>query len=99
MSKTEILNLTKKQISKKIYSKIGFSFDFITEITDEIIYILKKSIKNKKLNIKNFGTFKLREKKERLGRNPKNKEIYKINERMTLSFTASKKLKERINNI
>ena len=37
MSKIEILNLTKKDISKKIYSKIGFSFGYIAEITDEII--------------------------------------------------------------
>ena len=99
MSKIEILNLTKKDISKKIYSKIGFSFEYIGEITDEVINILKELIKRKDLNIKNFGTFKLIKKKERLGRNPKSKEIYVINERKSLSFIASKNLKKKISNL
>ena len=86
MSKIEILNLTKKNISKNIHLKIGFSFNYTAELIDDFIDILKVSIKKEKLNIKNFGTFKLNEKKERLGRNPKNKETYIINKRKSLSF-------------
>jgi Bacterial nucleoid DNA-binding protein len=54
-------------------------------------------IKKREVGIKNFGTFKTINKRERKGRNPKNKKIYKISERRTLSFRVSKKLNDKIN--
>ena len=54
-------------------------------------------LNNKELNIKNFGTFKTINKNERLGRNPKNKKIYKIAARKSLSFIISKKFNDEIN--
>ena len=59
-----------------------------------VIYPINK---NKELNIKNFGTFKTINKNERLGRNPKNKKIYKIAARKSLSFIISKKFNDEIN--
>ena len=59
---------------------------------------LKDLIKIKEINIKNFGTFKIRKKAERLGRNPKNQDSYVIKARNSLSFIASKKINDKINN-
>ena len=97
MSKIKRLNLTKNHIVKEINLKIGLSDSYINKIVDSLIEILKVSIKNKELNIKNFGTFKTVNKNERLGRNPKNKKIYKIAARKSLSFIISKKFNDEIN--
>ena len=97
MSKIKRLNLTKNHIVKEINLKIGLSDSYINKVIDNLIEILKISIKNKELNIKNFGTFKTVTKNERLGRNPKNKKIYKIAARKSLSFIISKKFNDEIN--
>ena len=54
-------------------------------------------IKKKKINISNFGTFELRYKKEREGRNPKTKEIKIISARNVILFKPSKYLREFVN--
>ena len=97
MLKIKRLNLTKNHIVKEINLKIGLSDSYINKIVDSLIEILKVSIKNKELNIKNFGTFKTINKNERFGRNPKNKKIYKITARKSLSFIISKKFNDEIN--
>ena len=93
------LNLTKKDISKKINSKTGLPNSYSNKITDDFIDVLKSLIKNKEINIKNFATFKTIYKNERLGRNPKNKKIYKIKARKTLSFIISKNLSDKIKDL
>ena len=99
MSKIKRLNLTKNHIVKEINLKIGLSDSYINRVVDSLIEILKISIKNKELSIKNFGTFKTINKNERLGRNPKNKKIYKIAARKSLSFIISKKFNDEINKL
>ena len=64
--------------------------DFFDLIIDELI-------KNKIVKISKFGTFIIKNKKQRLGRNPKTKEIASISKRNVISFKASKELKEYIN--
>jgi len=93
MLKSKISNLTKQEITKKIHLKTGFSIQYTKKIIDDIIFILKNLIKEKKLNIKNLGTFKIIDKKERIGRNPKNKRMSIISARKSISFTASKKFR------
>ena len=99
MSEIKKKNLTKKDISKKINLKSGLSNMYTNQITDDFIYILKNIIRNKEINIKNFGTFKIINKKERTGRNPKNKKIYKIKARKSLSFIISKNLNDKIKDL
>ena len=79
--------------------QIGFSKK-INEVLLEDIFeiILKNIINNKKVKIAKFGTFSLRKKKQRIGRNPKTKEIKVISERNVILFKASKEFKEYINN-
>ena len=99
MPRVKESHLTKKDISKKINSKIGLSALYVNKITDDLISILKDLIKIKEINIKNFGTFKTINKNERIGRNPKNKKIYLITARKSLSFITSKKFNDKINNL
>mgnify|MGYP006249542959 CR=1 FL=1 len=74
-----------------------FCYD-LAILINEFIVILKELVKSKDIVIKNFGTFKTTYKKEREGRNPKNKVKYKISARKSLSFISSKRLNEKINN-
>ena len=93
------VNLTKKDIIKSIYLQIGLSKKIIDLFLEDIIKILTNNIKeNKKVKISNFGTFLIRNKKNRIGRNPKTREEKKISERNVLLFKPSKELKKYINN-
>ena len=93
------INLTKKDIIKSIYLQIGLSKNIIDLFIEDIIKILKNSIKeNKKVKISKFGTFIVRNKKKRIGRNPKTKEERNVSERSVLLFKPSKELKKYINN-
>ena len=93
------VNLTKKDIIKSIYLQIGLSKKIIDLFLEDIIKILTNNIKeNKKVKISKFGTFLVRNKKNRIGRNPKTKEEKKISERNVLLFKPSKELKKYINN-
>ena len=93
------VNLTKKDIIKSIYLQIGLSKKIIDLFLEDIIKILTNNIKeNKKVKISNFGTFLVRNKKNRIGRNPKTREKKNISERNVLLFKPSKDLKKYINN-
>ena len=99
MSRAKRENLTKKDILKKIQSETGLSYKFIDQLTEDFISIFKKIIKEKGINIKNFGTFTTTKKKERMGRNPKNKINNKINARKTIRFVPSKKINANLENL
>ena len=99
MLKIKKTQLTKKDISKKINSKIGLSKSYTDKITDNLIFILKDLIKKDEINIKNFGTFSITNKDERIGRNPKNRKSYLIKARKSLSFKISYSFNKKINNI
>ena len=67
-------NLTKKEIINSIYMQLGYSKKLIENLLEDMFEILLKSLKEKgKVKISNFGTFILRHKKSRVGRNPKTK--------------------------
>jgi len=92
------INLTKKEIINSIYMQVGFSKKISEGLLDDIINIIIHNLKkHKKLKISNFGTFTIRSKKSRVGRNPKTKEEKKISERKVLLFKASKDFKNYIN--
>ena len=92
-------NLTKKEIINSIYMQIGYSKKLIEHILEDLFEILLQSLKEKgKVKISNFGTFILRHKKSRIGRNPKTKKEVVISERNVILFKPSKLLKKSINN-
>ena len=78
--------------------QIGFSKNISETLLEDIFeLILNNLIENKKLKIAKFGTFELRKKKERIGRNPKTKESKIISARNVILFKPSKEFKNFIN--
>ena len=99
MPKNKISNLKKRDLANSISKKIGISSMYAEKILNNIIQIIVDNLKlNKVIKINNFGSFLVKRKKERLGRNPISKEIFKINERNVVKFTVAKSLKKKINN-
>tara|TARA_Y100001970_G_C14173161_1_gene825337 strand:- start:330 stop:623 length:294 start_codon:yes stop_codon:yes gene_type:complete len=92
------INLTKKEIINSIYMQIGFSKKISETLLEDIFQILIKNIiSEKKVKISKFGTFVLRKKNKRIGRNPKTKEEKIISERNVILFKPSNELKRYIN--
>ena len=92
------VNLTKKEIINSIYMQIGFSKKIAESLLEDFLsLILNELIKNKKVKIPKFGTFVLRYKKSRIGRNPKTLEKKIIADRNVVLFKPSKNLKNYIN--
>ena len=92
-------NLTKKDLVNTLYMQIGFSKQISENLIDEFFsLIVSNLIREKKIKISKFGTFSIRKKKSRIGRNPKTKEEKKISERNVVLFKPSKEFKELINN-
>ena len=92
------INLTKKDIVNSLYMQIGFSKKISESLLEDVLSNIIDNLKaKKKVKISNFGTFSIRKKKSRLGRNPKTKEKKIISERNVVLFKASKDFKEYIN--
>jgi integration host factor subunit alpha len=92
------INLTKKDLVNLIYMQLGFSKqiseNLIEDFFQTIIFNLKRE---KSLKLSNFGTFLIREKKSRIGRNPKTKERKVISKRNVVLFKPSKEFKDFVN--
>ena len=91
-------NLTKKDLINQVYMQIGFSKNITESLIEDFFNLIVASLqKSGKIKISLFGTFKIRSKKSRIGRNPKTKEEKKITERNVVLFKPSKEFKEIIN--
>tara|TARA_B110000305_G_C19332300_1_gene584639 strand:- start:314 stop:628 length:315 start_codon:yes stop_codon:yes gene_type:complete len=91
-------NLKKEIISKNISSSIGLPQVYSAKIINDLIQILIFNLKSgNNIKIKNFGSFLLKKKNQRIGRNPKNKKSYNISKRVVTTFKISENLKVRIN--
>ncbi len=94
------INLTKQEIVNSIFMQIGYSKKISETLLEDFFDIILQNLKkNKKVKIAKFGTFELRKKNSRIGRNPKTKEKKIISARNVVLFKPSKELKKRINNI
>ena len=93
------INLTKKDLVNLVYMQIGFSKNISENLIDEFFSIIVSNLKKeKKVKISNFGTFSIRQKKIRIGRNPKTKEEKMISARNVVLFKPSKEFKKLLNN-
>ena len=93
-------NLTKKDIISSIYMQIGFSKNISENLIDDFFSTILENLKiEKKLKLSKFGTFSIRQKKSRVGRNPKTKEEAAISDRNVVLFKASKEFKDLVNSI
>ena len=93
-----ISSFKKIDLSKNISEKIGVSVSLSKKLTEDLLEILSNKIKDNDLNLKNVGSFRIIDKKDRIGRNPKTKEEFIIRSRKSISFIASKNLIAIINN-
>ena len=92
------INLTKKDLINSVYMQIGFSKNISENLIDDFLSTIIVNLKNeKKLKLSKFGTFSLRSKKSRIGRNPKTKEEKTISNRDVVLFKASKEFKDLVN--
>ena len=92
------INLTKKDLVNLIYMQIGYSKQISENLIEDFFKTIIDNLKKERtLKLSNFGTFSIRQKKSRLGRNPKTKEEKIISERYVVLFKPSKEFKEFIN--
>tara|TARA_B100001142_G_scaffold276454_1_gene285447 strand:- start:292 stop:591 length:300 start_codon:yes stop_codon:yes gene_type:complete len=92
------INLTKKDLVNLVYMQLGFSKQISENLIEDFLYTIISNIKDeKKLKLSKFGTFSIREKKPRIGRNPKTRESKVISKRDVVLFKPSKEFKEFIN--
>ena len=92
-------NISRDEIAEAMKNEFGFNRKLCLDIVNDIIDIIIDGLKlDNKVKIHNFGTFKLVNKKSRIGRNPKTKEEFNISSRNVITFKASKILLKYINN-
>ena len=92
------INLTKKDLVNLVYMQLGFSKQISENLIDDFLATIVTNIKSeKKLKLSKFGTFSIRQKKSRIGSNPKTKESKVISRREVVLFKPSKEFKEFIN--
>ena len=91
-------NLTKKDLVNLVYMQLGFSKQISENLIEDFLSTIVINIKSeKKLKLSKFGTFSIRQKKSRIGRNPKTQESKVISSRDVVLFKPSKDFKEFIN--
>ena len=92
------LTLTRAQLSEAVYQEVGLSRNESSDLVESIINEISETlILGEPVKVSSFGTFSVRQKRERQGRNPKTGEEVPIKPRRVLVFRASQILKERIN--
>ena len=91
-------NLTKKDLVNLVYMQLGFSKQISENLIEDFLStIISNIIQEKKLKLSKFGTFSIRQKKSRIGRNPKTKETKMISGRDVVLFKPSKEFKDFVN--
>ena len=92
------INLTKKDLVNLVYMQLGFSKQISENLIEDFLSTIISNIKEeKKLKLSKFGTFSIRQKKSRIGRNPKTKEAKVISSRDVVLFKPSKEFREFVN--
>ncbi|WP_233345390.1 integration host factor subunit alpha [Litorimonas taeanensis] len=89
--------VTRADLAEAVYREIGLSRTESSELVESVIdYICEALLKGENVKLAGFGTFSLRDKKERIGRNPKTGEEVPITSRRVLVFKPSQVLRERV---
>ncbi|GAB4268184.1 MAG: integration host factor subunit alpha [Pararhodobacter sp.] len=89
--------LTRMDLSEAVFREVGLSRNESAKLVESIIQHISDSlVAGEQVKISSFGTFSVRAKAERLGRNPKTGEEVPISPRRVLSFRPSHLMKERV---
>ncbi len=90
--------VTRAQLSEAVYQEVGLSrnesSDLVESVLDELASAL---VRGEMVKLSSFGSFSVRQKGQRMGRNPKTGEEVPIRPRRVLVFRPSHVLKDRIN--
>ena len=90
--------VTRSYLMESIHQKMGCSRAEAAELIDAVLQEMNKALQEEGVvKISSFGTFQVRQKKARVGRNPKTKQEAQINARKVVSFYASNLVKKQIN--
>ena len=90
--------LTRSDLSEAVYREIGLSRNESAEMVESILWQISDAlVRGEHVKISSFGTFTVREKGARMGRNPKTGEEVPIEPRRVLVFRPSHIMKERVN--
>ena len=90
--------LTRAQLTEAVYEEVGLSRNESAELVESVIKEMSKAlIRGETVKITSFGSFTIRSKSERVGRNPKTLEEVPISPRRVIIFKPSHVLKSRIN--
>ena len=89
---------TRSTLSEAVFKNVGLSRNESATLVDSVFgEILKSLINGNDVKISSFGTFVVRQKKERIGRNPKTGQEVPITARSVVTFRASNVLKSKVN--
>ena len=89
---------TRSTLSEAVFKNVGLSRNESSTLVDSVFgEILKSLIQGDDVKISSFGTFVVRQKKERIGRNPKTGQEVPITARSVVTFRASNVLKSKVN--
>jgi integration host factor subunit alpha len=89
--------LTREDLAEAIAEAHGLSWQWSRHIVDEIIAQMNGAFeRGENVKIAGFGIFEIRERPERMGRDPKTMQPYPIAARKVLRFRASEKMRARI---
>ena len=91
------MSLTKADLSEKLYEEIGLNKRESKEFVESFFHQLNNTLENgEEVKLSGFGNFSLRDKSERIGRNPKTGEEKLISARKVVTFKVGQKLKSRV---
>ena len=92
--------MTKADIVERIYEKVGFSKKEAAEIVETVFNVVKETLeRGEKIKISGFGNFVVRDKKDRMGRDPQRAVPILIPARRVLTFKPSQVLKNILNGL
>ncbi|MBS0122785.1 integration host factor subunit alpha [Thetidibacter halocola] len=89
--------LTRMDLSEAVFREVGLSRNESAELVEAVLQHMSDAlVDNEQVKISSFGTFSVREKAARVGRNPKTGEEVPIQPRRVLTFRPSHLMKERV---
>lgn len=90
--------ITRLDLTEAVYREVGFSHSECADLVDSVLEELSKALeKGESVKLSSFGSFKVRQKKQRIGRNPKTKIEVPITARRVVTFHSSNIMTKTIN--
>lgn len=92
------MSVTRADLTEAVYQEVGLSRNESAQLVESVLEEIASTLaRGESVKVSSFGTFSVRDKAERIGRNPKTGEEVPISPRRVLVFRASHVLKDRIN--